>query len=389
MLNVSKMAVRVSKDEFLLRAIKKHGNRFDYSKINYKGTCVKVCIICPEHGEFWQTPEKHMNGQGCPKCIGRFLTREEFITKSIGVHGNKYDYSKVEIKKKKDKVCIICPEHGEFWQLPYIHMKGHGCPKCAKIVASQKQSQKMRLPKDTFITRAKEIHGDKYDYSKVEYNTTNDKICIICPEHGEFWQRVSNHIIKRNGCPKCHPNYNKTTEDFIAKGREVHGNKYDYSKVEYVNNTTKVCIICPEHGEFWQRPNSHLSRKQGCPHCANSKLEMEYENILKTNNTNYEKQKKIKDIKDKIALRFDFYNIDNNTLIECQGIQHIRDCSEVFGEKYFLPLLKRDKIKYDKTNELNIKLIYIVEKQYYKEFIKFGGIYNKNNTFYIKDSQVF
>ncbi len=382
------MATRVSKDEFLLRAIEKHGNKYDYSKVEYYTTKDKVCIICPEHGEFWQIPEKHMNGQGCPKCIGRFLTKDEFIRKARDVHGVKYDYSKVEIKKKKDKVCIICPEHGEFWQTPYTHMKNHGCPKCARKASGKSISEHHRMKIDEFITRAREIHGDKYDYLKVDYNTINDKVCIICPIHGEFWQRASNHINRGNGCPKCHPNYNKTTEDFIETARIIHGDKYDYSKVEYVNNVTKVCIICPEHGEFWQRPNSHLSRKHGCPHCANSKLETEYENILKSNKTNYEKQKKIKGIKDKISLRFDFYDVDNNTLIECQGIQHIRDCSDAFGKNYFLPLLKRDRIKYDKTNELNINLIYIVEKQYYKEFIKFGGIYNNNNTFYIKNSQI-
>ena len=98
-------------------------------------------------------------------------------------------------------------------------------------------------------------------------------------------------------------------------------------------------------------------------------------------------KKKIKGIKDKITLRFDFYDVDNNILIECQGIQHIRNCNFAFGENYFLPLLKRDIIKYNKTKEMNIKLIYIVEKRYYKEFINFGGIYNTNNTFYINNKQ--
>ena len=375
---------RLTTKEFIDKARKIHGDKYDYSKVEYVNVDTKVCIICPEHGEFWQTPYKHVNRkQGCPKCIGRFLTQDEFIMKSIKIHGNKYDYSKVEFKKKTDNIIIICPEHGEFYQQVSVHLQGCGCPKCGKIIAGKSISRKRKMEIEEFILRAKEIHGNKYNYSKVEYNTTNDKICIICPKHGEFWQRATNHINKGNGCPKCHPNYGKNTEDFIVKAREVHGDKYDYSKVEYVNNTTKICIICPEHGEFWQRPNSHLSRKQGCPHCANSKLETDYENLLKTNNVNYEKQKKIKGIKDKISLRFDFYDIDKNTLIECQGIQHIRDCSEVFGDKYFLPLLKRDKIKYDKTKESNIKLIYIVEKRYYNEFLKFGGIYNKENTFYI------
>lgn len=382
------MGKLLTTDNFIEKAKTIHGDKYDYSKVEYVNIDTKIRIICPEHGEFWQTPYKHLKSQGCPKCIGRRLTVDEFIQQANKIHGDKYDYSKVDFQKKTDTIIIICPEHGEFYQQVSVHLKGCGCSKCARKASGKVISQHHKMKIDEFITRAREIHGDKYNYSKVEYNTTNDKVCIICPIHGEFWQRATNHINKGNKCPKCHPNYNKTTEDFIEMARRIHGNKYDYSKVEYKNNITKVCIICPEHGEFWQRPNSHLSRKHGCPHCANSKLETEYENILKINKTNYEKQKKIKGIKDKISLRFDFYDIDNNTLIECQGIQHIRDCSDVFGEKYFLSLLKRDRIKYDKTNELNINLIYIVEKQYYKEFIKFGGIYNKNNTFYIKDSQI-
>ena len=382
------MGKLLTTDNFIEKAKTIHGNKYDYSKVEYVNIDTKVRIICSEHGEFLQTPYKHLKSQGCPKCIGRGLTIDEFIQQANKIHGDKYDYSKVDFQKKTDNIIIICPEHGEFYQQVSVHLKGCGCSKCNRKASGKMISQHHKMKIDEFMIRAREMHGDKYDYSKVEYNTTNDKVCIICPIHGEFWQRATNHINKGSGCPKCHPNYNKTTEDFIEMARKFHGDKYDYSKVKYENNITKVCIICPEHGEFWQRPNSHLSRKQGCPHCANSKLETEYENILKINKTNYEKQKKIKGIKDKNLLRFDFYDIDNNTLIECQGIQHIRDCSEVFGENYFLSLLKRDRIKYDKTNELNINLIYIVEKQYYKEFIKFGGIYNKNNTFYIKNSQI-
>ena len=383
------MVKRGSINEFIEKAKEIHGNKYDYSKVEYKNMDTKVCIICPKHGEFWQTPYKHINRkQGCPMCIGRYMGIEQFIEEAKKVHGDKYDYSKVEYKTKNEKIRIICPEHGEFWQSLKSHLNGCGCPKCGKIQAARARSNTMRMKLNEFIKRAREIHGDKYNYSKVKFTTTNDKVCIICPEHGEFWQRAANHINKKNGCPKCHPNYNKDTEQFIKEAKKVHGDKYDYSKVEYVNNVTKVCIICPEHGEFWQRPNSHISRKQGCPHCANSKLEIEYENILKLNKTNYDKQKKIKGIKDKTSLRFDFYDKDNNTLIECQGVQHIRNCAEAFGEKYFLPLLKRDEIKYNKSKEFGIKLIYIVEKRYYKEFIKFGGIYNKSNTFYIKENKI-
>lgn len=379
------MAKPLTVEEFIKRAKIVHGDKYDYSKVEYINSNTKVCIICHKHGEFWQTPYKHLIGHGCPKCNGRHMKVEEFIKRAKEVHGNKYDYSKTSFENVKnivhDKVKIICPIHGEFEQRPSSHLKGNGCKKCGKIKAAKKQSETIRLGVKEFIKRAKEVHGDKYDYSKVSFKNTSEKICIICPEHGEFWQRADSHLYKKNGCPKCHPNHKRTTEEFINKAKEIHGNKYDYSKVEYVNNITPVCIICHKHGEFWQRPNSHLSRKQGCPSCSESKLETEYENLLIINNVKYEKQKTFNDIKSKELLRFDFYNETENVLIECQGIQHIRNSENAFGKDYFIPLILRDKIKYDKAKEKDIKLIYIVEKRYYNEFISFGGIYNKENTF--------
>ena len=108
------------------------------------------------------------------------INKEEFIKKSISIHGNKYDYSKVEYINDKTKVCIICPEHGEFWQEPHSHLKGYGCKKCKR---GGKYDTKI------FINKAKQVHGDKYNYSKSKYIGSLDKICIICPEHGEFGKK--------------------------------------------------------------------------------------------------------------------------------------------------------------------------------------------------------
>lgn len=129
-----------------------------------------------------------------------------------------------------------------------------------------------KLTTESFIKRAKEIHGNKYDYSKVVYKNSRSMVCIICPEHGEFWQKAGTHL-EGHGCPICAREITLkarklTTDDFIKKAREIHGNKYDYSKVNYVNTQTKVCIICPKHGEFWIKPNDHLSRKYGCHKCG-------------------------------------------------------------------------------------------------------------------------
>ena len=189
-------------------------------------------------------------------------TKEEFIKESISIHGNKYDYSKVDYVNNREKVCIICPEHGEFWQSPMKHLSGQGCPLCS---ATKKNTT------DDFISDAKAVHGNKYDYSKVKYVNNKTKVCIICPEHGEFWQEPHNHL-KGRGCPICAKTKTKphkyTTESFINLASEIHEKKYDYSETEYVDMNTKVKIICPEHGEFWQLPYLHINGA-ACPKCSN------------------------------------------------------------------------------------------------------------------------
>jgi len=277
------MSKKKTTEEFKNEARQIHGNKYDYSKVNYISNKTKVCIICPEHGEFWQTPDKHLAGQGCPDCYGnKKKDLERFISDAIKVHGNKYDYSKVKYINNTTKVCIICPEHGEFWQDPHNHLKGKGCPSCSKSI---KRPQKYTT--QTFIAAAKEVHGDKYDYSETTYNGMNKKVKIICPEHGEFRQNPYIHI---NGtlCPKCAKEINAksrrlTNIDFLKRAKEIHGDKYDYSKVKYVTAKNKVCIICPKHGEFWQTPDKHL-QGNGCPKCTQpfSKNEIEILNYVKT-----------------------------------------------------------------------------------------------------------
>ena len=257
------------RDLFINKAKKVHGDKFDYSKVDYVNSQTKVCIICPEHGEFWQTPAEHVRGKSCPLCANikrgskKRLTIEEFINKAKKVHGNKYDYSKVEYKNASTKVCIICPEHGEFMQIPMAHINGEGCPKCAGKM----------LKTEDIIKKFKQVHGDKYDYSKVQYKRMDEKVCIICPEHGEFWQTPSKHILRNQGCPKCAKTLNGklsrlTREEFIKKAKEIHGDSYIYTDVNYITSQEKVKIICKKHGEFWQRPYDHLNG-HGCPHCAN------------------------------------------------------------------------------------------------------------------------
>ena len=196
--------------------------------------------------------------------------QEIFIDKATEKHSGFYSYEKVDYKDSNTKVCIICPEHGEFWQTPVTHLRGRGCPECA----NKRRGDKRRWSKDIFIKRSNEIHGGKYDYSKVTYKNNSDKVCIICPEHGEFWQTPIAHIFNKQGCPKCaHKGLNR--DDMIDMFRKVHGNKYDYSKFIPGKMNDKACFICPEHGEFWQSPTKHM-KGQGCPKCGRKKCGNEH-----------------------------------------------------------------------------------------------------------------
>ena len=215
------------KEKFLEKAKLVHGDKYDYSKVEYIDSKTKVCIICTEHGEFWQTPNKHLSGQGCAECGKKInkkcLTTNEFIERAKKIHGNKYDYSKVEYKKAIEKVCVICPEHGEFWIAPHNHLEGKKCKYCATI----NRSNKKRNKQEEVIKRASETHGNKYDYSKIKYYKMHDKVCIICPEHGEFWQSMANHI-NGKGCPVC-------KESFLERDIEEELKKY---KIAYEKQKT-------------------------------------------------------------------------------------------------------------------------------------------------------
>lgn len=253
-----------TRDEFIERARAIHGDKYDYSKVVYKGVHDKVCIICPKHGEFWQEPNNHISRKSiCPRCskeIQADLYRsstKKFIEKAQMVHHGKYDYSMVEYHHNEENVCIICPEHGEFWQSPHNHLGGAGCPKCAGLYSPTTEE---------YISQLRAKYGDRYDYSKVVYKGAAAKVCIICPEHGEFWVSARN-FLRQNGCPKCSGNYGIDKEYFIRTATQQFNGKYDYSKVEWKNYKRKVCIICPEHGETWQTPFLHL-RTQGCPVCS-------------------------------------------------------------------------------------------------------------------------
>ena len=272
---------KLTTEEFITKAKAVHGDRYDYSKVKYINNQTKVCIICPIHGDFIQRPLDHIKGSGCPECgkvknvESRRKTTDHFIDEARKVHGDKYDYSNVNYESMSKKVCIICKEHGEFWQTPYTHLNGHGCSKCAY----KGNRQRHYYSQDEIIVKIKSLFGERYSFEKVVYKAMKVPIILVCHEkdehgieHGEFSMRPDNIFSGKQGCPKCYDNrrsrlQRKTLEVFVEEAKKVHGELYEYHKVEYVNTNSKVCIVCKIHGDFWQTPTNHLKGK-GCPYCS-------------------------------------------------------------------------------------------------------------------------
>lgn len=212
---------------FVAKARNKHGNKYDYSKVTYHNAKIKVTIICYSHGSFRQLPGDHLDGHGCKKCMAESIRLQRvtplsvFIEKARVKHGEKYDYSLVEIFNSGTEVEIICDKHGSFWQTPTTHYRS-GCPDCAliymgQVLAKRNKANGQRLgrlrakSKELFIEQAKVKHGEKYNYSLIEYFNTETKVEIICDEHGSFWQTPHTHLSGKSGrggrggsgCPEC------------------------------------------------------------------------------------------------------------------------------------------------------------------------------------------
>lgn len=184
-------------------------------------------------------------------------TTSQFIIESRDVHGYRYNYDLVDYRANNVKVAIICDKHGTFYIRPSDHLRGQGCNICGGT---------KRKSTTEFIDDAKLVHGDFYNYSNVNYRNNRTKVSIECPKHGLFNQKPDDHL-RGNGCPKCANNVRLTVDIFVDRANFVHENYYDYSSVEYFNNSTKVEIICPKHGSFYQTPGNHL-RGKGCRKCS-------------------------------------------------------------------------------------------------------------------------
>ena len=280
------------------------------------------------------------------------LTTEEFIVKAILTHGDKYGYEQVNYINTFTKVKICCNTHGIFEQSPESHLQKYGCPYCGGTKKYSTQE---------FINKAILIHGDKYNYDSVVYVNNSTKIKIACDKHGIFEQVASKHLIGQ-GCIKCSGKEKSTTENFIDSAISIHGNKYNYSNADYVNNNKKIEIICNIHGSFFQSPYNHLNG-QGCKLCNKSIGEKYIESYLNTHSISYLPQYKFDDLKYKRKLAFDFAIFKNNKLnclIEYNGKQHYDENHNFYKSKIeYNEAMHRDRLKIEYCTKNNIPLLII------------------------------
>lgn len=278
---------------------------------------------------------------------------------------------------------------------------------------------------DNFIEKSKKIHGDKYLYDKVNYVNNRIDVVITCKKHGDFKQEPRVHL-RGSGCNLCNLEnrrrlYQKEKEDFISQSINIHGDRYSYDKVNYINNRTPVIIICKNHGEFSQKPYSHLNQKSGCPICANKNTNtsifvfkclkkfgnlydyslVEYKHhkekvnvicnkghvfsilpsqhlqgtgcsicreslgerivskYLSNKKIKFIRQKRFKDCRFQRPLPFDFYLPDYNTCIEFDGEQHFNKFRFELDESRLIKTKKRDIIKNNFCEKNNINLLRI------------------------------
>jgi hypothetical protein len=306
---------KFNKEQFIEKSNKIHMNKYNYSKIDYTGSSNKIIIVCILHGDFSQKVNDHLNNKGCPKCAKNYnYNTEEFIIKANFIHKNKYNYLKVNYVNTNTKIKIICKIHGEFEQIPNIHLNGSGCDNCSI-------ENKFSNTKE-FIEKTITIHNNTYDYSKVNYITAETKITIICKTHGEFQQTPHSHL-NGYGCSKCSKTYHYNTSEFIIKSIELYNEKYDYSKVKYINNRSNIILICKIHGEFEQTASSHLRGKE-CHKCIQnsySKISINWlEFLSKYYNTNIQHALNSNEFKiPNTKYKADGYCKETNTIYEFHG----------------------------------------------------------------------
>lgn len=323
----------------------------------YVKSALPILVKCTICNYEWSPRANHLlyGDAHCPICSKkkRTKTTEEF-KKQLSIKNPTLELlSNYENSLSKVKVrCTVCGT--ENIVIAQNLLRQGGCPKC---------SGKIKRTTEEIIKDFKKVHGDLYDYTKVKFKDLKEPVEIICKKHGSFMQRPDSHLQGCGCKKCFYDKESDNTESFIEKAKNIHGDFYDYSEVKYIDSYTPVKIICKIHGPFMQKPNNHLGSKTGCPVCKDSLGERTISQFLKENNIKFKSEKSFKDLYDKSfknKLRYDFFIEKYNLLIEFNGIQHYR-FSNLWHKNLhdFHRSLHRDwlKRKYAKDNNFNYLVI--------------------------------
>lgn len=361
------MKTNIDENNFETIANNLHNFKFKYIKGKKFSLNTPIGIICPKHGVFKQRLAHHIyRKQQCPKCS--YELRSEMFIKPVSyyvekcktLYNGKYTLYPETYINASVKAKYNCPEHGDFYLKPSRFINNSGCQKCS----IQKRVSITKKTFSYFLNKAILVHGDLYDYNNCNFISMSKPIEIYCHKHGYFKQLPKNHI-KGSGCHLC--NYEKASTsqkqsalDFITKAKLVHGDKYDYSLVEYSNNKIPVKVICRTHGIFMVRPDLHLHGPTGCPICNESKGESKIASVLDKYNAAYIREYKIPNFN----FRYDFYIPKLKLLIEYDGEMHFKAIDNFGGKDQLLKTQARDKIK----NKLAKDFGYFLIRIHYSDF---------------------
>lgn len=278
------------------------------------------------------------------------ISEENFISRSKLVHKDKYGYNKTRYINYRTPVVITCPLHGDFSQKPKAHLsRGSGCYVCglASAVAARgrrntRPLKKNRITFNQFKKLANDRYQGKYTYSN--YTNYTGDVDVNCPKHGITTQRPYCHLSVVSGCLKCSFNNTRMTKDqFIAKARLIHGDKYTYDKVNHVRYGCEVIITCKLHGDWVTVGSQHIKKNGcGCPACRVSRGEEKVRQFLINNKIEYTREYKLTA---GTTYRYDFYLPKLNILIEYDGVQHFKPVSIFGGLANFIKIKERDREK--------------------------------------------
>ena len=362
------------------RSNKVHNNKYIYDKLAYVNVHTTGIIGCPIHGYFEQEIKSHLHGYGCRECafdknreranLSR-TTKEEFVNEGTTIHDGKYTYDNFIYTNIHEKSYITCKDHGDFLQSATVHIHQKcGCPRCGII----EQTAPRTHTKDIFIEKAIEVHGNKFDYSLVNYINMNTYVSIICNTCKNIFNQTPDSHLGGDGCPECSIRKKKDTPSFIEAAKNIHGNLYDYSLVDYVNSTTRITIICSIHGNFLQTPVKHLMGR-GCQDCTILKNERIVRSVLDDFNIKYISQYNIHLSNAKYAKRVDYYLPDHNLIIEYNGQQHygpvrFNGQTKKQADQSFETQKQRDAQIRQYCSDNNINLLEIDGRKYKNEKLK-------------------